>query len=149
MWKIALLLSLVALPGCASRQPAPDNETAQAARSASYRVMLVNQTNSTISYNYSRYLPPEAQRSPIVQDPYGSPQMSQSLSLSLSSSELDPGETTILDVLPNSPIRVTYQQGSEKKEIQQSTNQPMQLIVTPEGFKQDALPAMYRVGTGQ
>lgn len=146
MLKPLLLLMLLTLPGCAARQPAPENPTAEAAREASYRVVLINRTDATLSYDYSRYLPPEAQRDQILEDPYGTPQPSQSLSVSLSSSELAPGESALLDVLPNSPLNVTYQQAGEKKSAQQAMTSPMQVVVTSAGLKQEALPVHYQTG---
>jgi hypothetical protein len=146
--KALLILPGLLLPACAARQPAPESQ-AQRTEDASYRVVLVNRTSQLLHYHYQRYLPPQSQRETIPQDPYGTPQMSASLSISLADDELKPGETTVLEVLPSTNISVTYMAAGQERKEEKKLSQPMQLVVAESGIKQEALPDEYRFKLGQ
>ncbi|MGV3526026.1 MAG: hypothetical protein ACO1RX_17515 [Candidatus Sericytochromatia bacterium] len=138
MWKPLLLTVLLCGVGaCAAQQGAPEDQAARE-RAASHRVVLVNQTSSQAKYNYTRYISPETQRNNIPTDPQREPAMT--LSLGVAFSELSPGGTTLLDVIPGSGLTIVYQQNGQERRYEAPVQADVQLTIGPDGVQPSELP---------
>lgn len=138
MWKPLLMTFLLLGTGaCAAQQGAPEDQAARE-RAASHRVVLVNQTNQLVKYNYTRYISPEAQRNSMPSDPQRD--LAPTLSFGVAFSELDPGSTTLLDVIPGSGLTIVYQQDGQERRYEAPVNAGVQLTIRPEGVQPGALP---------
>lgn len=137
MWKSLLLTGLLlGSAGCAARQKSAE----EAAREASYRVVLVNQTGSQLKYHYSRYISPEAQRNQMMPDQQHNP--STSLSFGIAFAELDAGNSTFLDVLPSTSVTVVFMQNGQQKQQEILIDKGMTLTVGAQGPQQGPLPSI-------